>query len=241
MKICPRCGVELDEDMNGCPLCDYTDYQDLAGPEKAGSVPDEQKDERILSDFVKLTRYQKRKLFWEISNIILFSEMLVTTMINVISARAITWSKYTITIGLVLFVNVTLFSFWRHRLLVLIGGSFLTVSLFLILLDLYIERTGWGIQLGIPLLFSLYFIIVILTIVIRLAKHHGFNILGCIFLGIGLLSLFTDGIISRYDTGEITFRWGLIVFVCIIPIVSILFYIYYRLNRGVSLRSFFNI
>jgi len=241
MKICTRCGVELDENMNECPLCHYSNNQKMAGPEEAESIRGEQQGERILSDFVKLNKYQKRKLFWEISNIILFSEILVTMMINVITTKGITWSKYSITIGLALFVNVTLFSFWRHRLLVLIGGSFVSTALFLVVLDLYIERSGWGIQLGVPLLLSLYLIIVILTIVFRLAKHHGFNMLGCIFLAIGLMSLLTDGIISKYVTGEITFHWSLIVVVCIIPIAFILFYIYYRLNRGVDLRSFFNI
>ena len=35
--------------------------------------------EKILSDYVNLTRYQKRKLFWELSNIILFSGILDNT------------------------------------------------------------------------------------------------------------------------------------------------------------------
>jgi choline-glycine betaine transporter len=42
-------------------------------------------------------------------------------------------------------------------------------------------------------------------------------------------------------TEEISFHWSLIVFVCLVPIAAILFYIHYRLNRGIELRRFFHI
>jgi hypothetical protein len=241
MRICPRCGVELDEKMNECPLCNYsvTDVQVLS--KDTSQVREKVQGEKILSDFVNLTRNQKRKLFWELSNIILFSGILVTLMINVISAKGITWSKYSITICLVLSANVTLFSFWRHRLMILLGGSFLSTSLLLILLDLYNERMGWGTQLGIPLLFSLYMVILALTLVIRFTKQHGFNILGCFFLALGFLALCIDGILSGYLSGKIAFHWSLIVFVCMVPIAAILFHIHYRLNKGVDLKRFFHI
>jgi len=241
MIACPRCGVELDDGMHNCPLCNYSGTEVQADSEEASQISENPQREKILSDYVNLTQHQKRKLFWELSNIILFSGILVTLMINVISAKGITWSKYTITICLVLFANVTLFSFWRNRLMILLGGSFLSTSLLLVLLDLFNERIGWGTQLGVPLLFSLYAVILMLTFVIRLTKQHGFNILGCFFLATGLLCICADGVLSRYFTGKITCHWSLIVSVCLIPIAAILFYIHYRLNRGMDLRRFFHI
>jgi hypothetical protein len=241
MKLCPQCGVELDEHMQVCPLCKYSDFDRQTDPKDIGIVHGNEPGEKLLSDYVKLTKNQKRKLFWELSGIILFSGILVTLIIDVVTSKTITWSRYSITICLVLFFNTTLLSFLRHKLLILLGGSFLSTSLLLVLLDLYNERIGWGTQLGIPLLFSLYLIIFVLAVVIRLTKQHGFNILGCCFLAVGLLCLCIDGIQSRYLTEEISFHWSLIVFVCLVPIAAILFYIHYRLNRGIELRRFFHI
>ena len=241
MKICPHCGVELDEQMQACPLCKYTDFDSLTYSDDPGDAQANRAGEKFLSDYVKLTKNQKRKLFWELSGIILFSGIMVTLIIDVVTSKAITWSRYSITVCLVLFFNTTLLSFLRHKLLILLGGSFLSTSLLLVLLDLYNEKIGWGTQLGIPMLFSLYLMIFLMTLATRLTRQHGFNILGCFFLAAGLLSLFIDGILSRYLTGEISFHWSLIVFVCMIPIAAILFYIHYRLNRGIELRRFFHI
>lgn len=243
MTICPRCGVELDENMHECPLCNYSASTEKEQVNAQEAFPDfeKSKKEKILSDFENLTRHQKRKLFWELSNIILFSGILVTFIINILIAKRITWSKFSITVCLVLFANITLFSFWRHRLLILLGGSFISTSLLFVLLDLYNERIGWGTQLGIPLLFLVYMGILLMTIVVRMTKQHGFNILGCFFVALGIFSFCTDGILSRYLTGRISIQWGLIVLVCVIPIAAILFHIHYRLNRGVDLRRFFHI
>jgi len=241
MIICPQCGVELDEKMHECPLCNYSGSDEQVKSTESSKSQGYPQKTKILTDFENLTRYQKRKLFWELSNVILFSGILATLIIDLVIANGITWSKYSITVCLVLFANITLFSFWRHQLMILLGGSFISTSLLLVLLDLYNEKIGWGTQLGIPILFSLYLIILLLTIIFRITKQHGFNILGCFFLATGVLALITDGILSRYLTGKISIHWGLIVFISMVPITAILFHIHYRLNRGVDLRRFFHI
>jgi hypothetical protein len=241
MKICPQCGVEFEEDMLLCPLCNYSGLSGQAGMINGNPAGKDRRKEKFLSDYVQLTRVQKRKLFWELSGIVLFSGILVTGIIDVVTSGSITWSGYTITVCLVIFANITLLSFWRHRLLLLLGGSFLTTSLLLVLLDMYNDRIGWGTQLGIPLLLSLYLIIFVLTWLIRITKQHGFNILGYFFLATGVLSISTEGILSRYFLDKFVFRWSLIVFACMVPIAAILFFFHYRLNRGVELRRFFHI
>jgi hypothetical protein len=241
MKTCPLCGVELEDNMHECPLCKYSDEEHHITDDEAGNDLTGQRREKFLSDFVRLTKNQKRKLFWEISGIILFSGILITSMIDLVTSESITWSRYTITVCLVLFVNVTLFSFLRHRLFYLIGGSFLSTSLLLILLDLYNERIGWGTQLGVPMLLSFYLIVFVLIWLIRKTKHHGFNVLGYFFLAVGLLLICTEGTLSEYLIHKIQIRWSLIVFASVVPIAAILFYIHYRLSKGIELKRFFHI
>jgi len=241
MKICSNCGVELDEHMQACPLCGFSSFDQPTERTENNNFPADQQRERLFSDYVKLTKVQKRKLFWELSGIILFSGILVTFMIDVVTSKSITWSRYTITVCLVLFANATLLSFWRHKFFILLCGSFITTSLLLVLLDLYNNKVGWGSQLGIPLLLFIYLIIFILGLLIRIIKRHGFNILGLIFIALGVLSLCIEGVLSRYYTHKITFQWSLIILACMVPIAAILFFFHYRLNRGIELRRFFHI
>jgi hypothetical protein len=161
-------------------------------------------------------------------------------MIDVLTSKNITWSRYTITICLVLFANFTLLSFLRHRLLLLLGGSFLSSSLLLVLLDMYNQKLGWGSQLGIPLLLAFYIVVLVLALLVKKSRHQGLNILGCFFLAAVIYFMCIEIIISYYK-GNVVFHWGLIVFVSVIPIAAILFFIHYRLKKGIELRRFFHI
>jgi hypothetical protein len=111
----------------------------------------------------------------------------------------------------------------------------------LVLFDLYSKGIGWGTRLGIPMLFSLYLIVFLFALVLRFTRQHGFNILAWLFLAAGLLALCLDGILSVYTCGMINLHWSLIVMVCIVPVAAILFYIHYRLIRGIELKQFFHI
>ncbi len=240
MKTCPQCGVELDEQMSVCPLC-RTVLDHPAPVSETGSSMDDQTDRKFYLDYSRLTYQQKRKLFWEMSGIILFSGILVTLIIDFVTTASITWSRYTVTVFLVMYVNITLLSFWRHKLLFLLGGSFLSTSTLLVLLDMYNKRIGWGSQLGVPLLLAFYLIVLLLTMLTRATKHKGFNILGYCFLAAGLMSMCIEVILSRYFLKDITLSWSLIVFACMVPVALILFFLHYRLNRGMDLRRFFHI
>jgi hypothetical protein len=239
MKACPRCGVEFEESLVVCPLCKYTETGNQEGPPETYEFG--KPGERAFLDYAKLTRQQKRKLFWEVSVIVLVSGILVTMVIDLMNTRNITWSKYTITVCLVLFANITLFSFLRHRLFILLFGSFITTSLLMVMLDVFNGSMGWATRLGIPLLFSLYVIIYFMALLMRHAPQHGFNILGSFFLAAGLYTLCIEAIVSYYVQNAVHLQWSLIVMVCMIPIAAVLFYFHYRLNKGAELKRFFHI
>jgi len=238
MKTCPRCGVDFEENLTICPLCLYSE---TGSAENSESIEPEAADLRTLTGYGRLSKRQKRKLFWEISVIVLLSGILVTMIIDLISTGLISWSKYTITACLLLFVNITLFSFLRHKLLLLLCGSFITTSLLIILLDIYSNKMGWGTQLGVPLLLSLYLAIYLIAILFRKNSQHGFNMLGYIFMATGLLSMWIELCVSRYFQGRIKLSWSLIVMVCMLVIAGILMYFHHRLKKGAELRRFFHI
>jgi hypothetical protein len=239
--ICPDCGVELEATMKSCPLCNFSDFERIQNTDEFVPIPEPRQKSNTLSEYVKLNPVQKRKLFWELSGIVLISATLVTMIINFVSSNAVTWSKYTITACLVLFAIISLLSFLRHRLFLLLCGSFSAASLLLILFDLYGENAGWGIQLAVPLLFSMHLMIYLFVVIVRITRHHGFNVLAWFIIAAGIFAICTEGILGHYMNGAIAFHWSLIVAVCLIPVSAILFYIHYRLKKGIELKQFFHI
>jgi hypothetical protein len=240
MIYCKNCGVELEESMNFCPLCGESTDEKAAKKEHLKSVQYEPK-EKLFADYESLTQKQRHKLFWEVSGIVLISGIIVTLIIDLITNKSITWSKYSVTVSLVIFVNITLITFWRRRILLLFIVSFVSTSVLLILLDMYNLNIGWGVRLGIPFLFSFYFIVLILAILMRISRQRGFNILACFFIAVGLLAICVEGIISLYTKNILHLQWSVIVIASTIPISALLFFIHYRLKKGIDLKRFFHI
>ena len=124
MILCNYCGVELDPSMTSCPLCGLT-----VGEKRV--VTDEWKSkqpvlrDKISSEIEKMTAVQKRKLFWEISGIILVSGIIVTLIINIIETNSVTWSKYISVPSLSIFASISFFTFLRKRVFMLVLGSFI--------------------------------------------------------------------------------------------------------------------
>ena len=241
MKTCSYCGVELEKNMNFCPLC---------GEPATGQNPDKteyirvrkrQQEEKLLTTYQKLTAAQKRQIFRQVSAIILLSGILVTLTIDFIGNGSITWSKFPIAVCAVLLVNTSLISYLYRKLPLFLFVSFLSTSALLVLFDIFTHSIGWGIKLGIPILLAAYIIVYILIIMIKLAKKHGLNIIGYVFIAAGMLSLCTEGIISLYVKNHLQLEWSVIVMGSVLIIASILLFIHYRLRKGMDLKRFFHI
>ena len=103
MTVCENCGVELERNMNYCPLCGH--------PVKKGPIPVREpvrikynKDfQGSYSGLTHLNKAQRRKLVWEVSSIILLPGVLGVTLLNLIFNQGLTWSAYPIILGLSIF------------------------------------------------------------------------------------------------------------------------------------------
>jgi hypothetical protein len=241
MIICPNCGVELEENSNYCSLCGEPVLNKTA---KGGAFIKSGKpsrEEKLLSDYHRLTGIQKRKIFWKISGLILISVIILSLLIDFIVNRAITWSKFPATVSLVLFINFTLNTFLRKKTILMLIFSFLSVAVLFILFDTYAGDTAWNMRLGIPVLIAAYLTVMFLIFLVRKAKQKGLNIIAYSLLAAGLLCIFTEGILSVYISGLIYLEWSLIVMVSVVFISILLLYIHYRLKKATDLKRFFHI
>jgi len=241
MIQCPNCGVELEENANFCSLCGeplpdrITDNPAFIKSEKV------RKEEKLLTDYQKLTGIQKRKIFWTISGIILISGIVITLLIDFVKNQGMTWSKYVATISLILYINISLNTFLQKKIIPMLSLSFLSVLALFILLDIYAGETGWQIKLGIPVLLVAYVTIFVLVLMISNSRQKGLNIIAYSLIAAGVLCGCIDGIITVYRRSTVSFGWSLIVMVSVLFISILLLYIHYRLKKITDLQRFFHI
>jgi len=240
MSYCNYCGVELDKTVSSCPLCGLTVGEKRVVIHEWKSKQPVFKDQ-IVSEIENMTAVQKRKLFWEISAIILVSGILVTLIINKIESKNITWSRYTLVSSLSILASISFFTLLRNRPFMLVLGSFISNAALLLLLDLISLNIGWGTKLGIPILISLYALILLVLWLIRISHRRGFNILAVIFIALGLFLICIEVFVSLYFNHAIMLSWSIIAAASMIPISTILFLVHYRLKSGIELRRFFHI
>lgn len=241
MIRCPNCGVELDENSNFCSLCGEPVLNRTAENEVFIRSGKARQQERLLTDYQRLTGIQKRKIFWKISVFILFSGMVMSLLIDFIVTRAITWSRFSVTISLVLIIHFTLNTFLRQKIMLMLILSFLSVTGLFVLFDIYSGDTYWNLRMGVPLILAAYLTVFSLFFLVRNARQKGLNIIAYSLIAAGLLCVFTEGILSVYISGSISLAWSLIVMVSVVFVSLPLLYIHYRLEKATDLKRFFHI
>lgn len=241
MKNCTNCGVELEDHMNYCPLCGTANNEAELADNSAAGFSTKKKGRKGLTQFQTLNDKQKRKLFWEVAGLILISGMLITFVIDVISTNTISWSKYSITVCLVLFANATLIRFTPRNLSLLMAGSLISTSLLLLLLDIFEGKIDWSLDLGLPLITLVYIVAFGLLNIIRQLKDHGLNLIAYTLLATALISVGTDILLQIHQGNGFQMSWSLIVLASILPVSALFFFIHYRLRKGTDLRRFFHI
>jgi hypothetical protein len=234
--ICKNCGVELEEDMLNCPLCG----EPVTANGKVAIPAPGQQQAQAFPYTRKMNRPQK-KFTWEIVSLILFSGIIATFIIDFILNKRITWSEYPVAVSLTIFSYISLFAFWQQRTLVQMAGGFILSSIFLVLLDSLTGYIVWAIKLGIPLLFSCNLVVSALIAIFRMSKYKGINLVAYAFLGASLLSVCVEGILSFFKTGLVHLEWSVIVAGCIVPVVLVIFFVYFRLKKARSLEKTFHI
>lgn len=231
MNVCKNCGIELEGDMEICPLCGQSVYADKIATDLSAQP---------LLYNKRMTAPQK-KFTWEIVSVILLSAIVVTFIIDYIISKSITWSEYPIAISLIIFTYISLFAFWRQRTIIQMMVGFVLASASMLILDFITHGINWAYLPGIPLLFAANIIIITELLVIDSAKYKGINLLAWGFLGAGLLCIAVDAILSYYRFNEVNLSWSVIVVSCIIPVFVVLLFIHYRLKKGRSLKKTFHV
>ncbi|MCF8362946.1 MAG: zinc ribbon domain-containing protein [Prolixibacteraceae bacterium] len=241
MNTCKNCGVELDVDMNFCPLCGQKSNITPRADTKKGEASEIHDHVDETYGFKDLTHTQKRKVIWELLTIILVSGIVVSFIVDLLVNRQITWSKYTVTSGLFLFINISLVIFFYKRMVLLLAGGFVAGALLMLALDWYSDGAGWGLGLGVPIMLSFYICSAIMAFVLNKTRRKGLNVIAYFLIVVSLFCMGVEGLLSLYQTNTLSLQWSVILMVSVVAVSAILLFIHYRLKRVTDLRRFFHI
>ncbi len=93
MPYCPRCGVEVEDRLEKCPLCDTAIPGEVRNPQKSeGIYPADSVKARKMHR--SLTLRQKRSLFLSLAVMACLLPLLLTPLLDYIQNGLISWSYY---------------------------------------------------------------------------------------------------------------------------------------------------
>ena len=226
--------VELQEEMKRCPLCDTpVDHKE----------PFESTDTKFIkreNPSEERERHLLQKILWQVAAIVLFSGIVSTLIIDIASHRRVTWSLYPAAICMIVLVYSSLFAFWQTRTLYRILAGWLLSSALLFLIAWFFPAAEWATSLGIPIVFAVNFISLLLLVVSRLSKRKGLNLFALAFVALAVLCMSIDGVISRYATGQIGLGWSIIVTACLLPVATTLIFMFYRTRNNKKIQKIFH-
>ncbi|MGB4293090.1 MAG: DUF6320 domain-containing protein [Bacteroidales bacterium] len=232
MAICRNCGVEIEEELEVCPLC---------GKVLKGEFKDESEFSNIPTDILTLQRKENRRSLWELTGITVLSAIAVCTFIDIFAGKGVRWSLYTDIIlpGIWLFLTFILFT--HRKPWIMLPGIALTVTGILAGIDLASSGHDWFIPVGLPVTIAVFTASLIIVFLYKKAVMTGLNLIGALFILAAFICLVTEVSVDLFVNNSVKLSWSVYVTISAFPVSSILFYYHYRLKRGNRLDSLFHI
>jgi hypothetical protein len=232
MTICKECGVQLDDAMKVCPLCDTPVAS--GGMRKTVDLPI---NKEIGSKDAKKNVLQP--ILWQITAVLLLSAIIATLIINLSIHGRITWSIYPISICLMVFSYASLIALWRTKVFFQLLGGWIISGLVLAIVHWNIEEE-WPLKLALPLLSAVNVVGLLLNSILIRLNAKGLNVLAIFFVFIAILCLLIEGIVSFYLTKSIDLQWSIIVAACLLPVTAAILFMYFRTRNNAELQKIFH-
>lgn len=226
MAYCPKCGVEVECDVEKCPLCDFPipDIGEICKEE-------EKRYPQAINTYPEDHLEKKNMVFFSIG-IITLGILLILLVINFIYP----WTNFIRFVGLIvvgLFVLI-FFAFnylksWKNYL-----GIYLTLTIVLFFVyDLTNSQNQWFSHYTFPILTLIYLDVLLFRLILKYTRKKSEFIFMPIslILFIIVIALGIDGIITLNLLGEFGLSWSLIVSISGLAIILLLQVIYHRLSE----------
>ena len=201
---CVKCGVELERGRKECPLCKTkVMYEELT------QEPEEEYPEVKINLYKMNKKKIKSRLYFIMLTLSVIS-ILEVLLGNIAINGRLTWGYFVIP-SLIL-TNIAVFiatDGWNLKKNLLLLSTSLTV--FLLILDLYDEKITWSVKIGVPIVGS-FFILGLIFSRIRKQKKSKIKIFNYFLIFVGIFIISIEIIISGKISWSLLASVPLIVF-----------------------------
>lgn len=222
MAYCPKCGVEVDNNVKNCPLCDFP-IPDI-GEEPKG----EKRYPLAVNTYPQEHQEKKNRIFYALEIIVA-----AVFLINMVLYWFIPFNPTITQIIMISSVSLALylmFCFNYLPVLVNLLGCYFTTLLLGSIIYVIVGGSGdWFVNYAMPIVTILFIDILIFGIIYKKNRHRNQFIYAPVFLIAfsATLCLGIDGVISYNILGHLRFTWSLIVAISGICIIALLMGIYH--------------
>jgi len=223
MTVCRFCGIEYEETLPVCPLCN--------GEEERPVSP---------ADILDISKSENKRQLWELSMVLLISAIIIAFAVDAVFGKGIKWSLYADTSLLFIASILTLTHLSRNKWMIFSSLFVLTVIL-LFVFSLLTKTHNWFLPLALPLTASLYFLGLAVVFLNSLSRYRGLNLIAVIFFAMALFTLIVEICIDMFNDGLIKLQWSVASAASLSLLALILVFIHYRLKRGRKLDSLFHV
>lgn len=248
MTYCPSCKVSLAPGAEKCPLCQGQSVEsssitsdEILNSSEVHRAVTYSPDIRNADEKEKLTPAEKRLMVFELLAVSFGIMLIVTLGIDILTARGITWSRYTSLILVTgwLFCAMPLI-LWGHPWLVYaVLGPSLLISVFL--WALCSNALLWFVITALPLTLLLEATVVSSSVLVSIQKRKGMNSVGVILGAAVFLCAGIDLVLGYSFRHILALTWSVIVIVAVLPVAGFFFYLHYRVIKQASLRKIFRL
>ncbi len=233
MSYCVNCGVELDNSLDQCPMCQTKVYNPSAlvipgegkspYPENKGAV------ERVKRTDVTI-----------LITSVLASIVVTCGLLNTFIFTQNGWSLVVIGSCLVLWVTLIPFMFYAKQspyLYVLYDG--VAMLFYLVMIGQLTAEKSWLYGIAIPISIAVTMVVELVVFCIRLFKKSFLANALFVFTGIGVVNVVIEIIVDLYFTAQVKFGWSAIVAtVCVIIDIFLITVLSSRRLRNALSRRF---
>ncbi len=236
MPYCSRCGVEVDNDVVNCPLCNTPiQHFEETGPAESRYPADDVEPRPRIGD------RGRRRILWEVLTLLYAIGVIVVVGSDLRVDAAVDWSLYP-TISIVFaWICTTLLIFFRKQPATIVIGTIVSTIAFLAATDLVDGKIEWFFPLGLPILALFVIISGIISVATIRAKERGLNVVAFVLIGIAVFCFGVDLLVSLYLTATVDFTWSIVVLLTLIPVAIILLFLHYRLRNRFDLKRVFHL
>jgi hypothetical protein len=237
MPYCSRCGIEVENHILKCPLCN-TEIQNFNNPPE---IPENFPEDDYTSKDYYIPFEMKKKILWSIVSFLIATSLFIIFSVNFFLERTITWAWIPLFSILSTWLVFASIYYLYKKIFFLLLSLFVFISLYLFFLFLIILNFRLFFSFALPIVIATFFNTLIVIFLYKITKRRGYNIIGFILIAISFYSIIVDIIITFYITGKIVMTWSIVVIAFLIPLAFLLFFIHYKLKKNPDVKKIFHI